>query len=78
MFASVSDSLLEPFEKIAGRSGEYYESSDNVVTKRLKLIDAANENWLKISYTTRYFGAHLELESYGTCFAEFNGETEGE
>jgi len=71
VFASVSNALLEPFEKIAGCAGEYYESTDTVVTKGLKLVDSANENWLKISYTTRYFGSHLELEAGGTCFAEF-------
>jgi len=71
VFASVSNTLLEPFEKIAGYTGEYYESSDNVVTKGLKLIDSANENWLRISYTTRYFGSHLEIEARGTCFSEF-------
>ena len=75
VFASVSSALLEPFEKIAGCAGEYYESTDNVVTKGLKLIDSANENGLKVSYTTRYFGSHLELEAYGTCFAEFCNNT---
>ena len=72
VLAAVSDHLLEPFEQIAGCPGVYSESGDNVVTKGLELVDSANENWLKISYTTRYFGAHLELESYGTCFSEFS------
>lgn len=76
--ALASGNLLAPFERIAGREGNYYEEDEALVTKGIEMSDSLAENWLRVTYATREFGAHLELRSRGTCFAEYSSEIIGE